>query len=161
MPAIIPLIPLIVGGIGAASSIGGLFGGGDKAKAPAAEAAKPPDQTQEKEQILAAAPSVQERLGGAVAPDFFANEVARVTGNPGDTDLAKSVLSQFLGLGDTSSKMGLNDGGTTGEAGGQNFSPFNVSGSSTHGAQPSFFEGLLGGGGSGGDGMNEFSGGFQ
>lgn len=170
MPAIVPFIPLIVAGVGAASTGIGLYESLHQPGAPKQqqEQPKPPDQSAEKAAFLAAAPSVQERLGGAVAPDFFANEVARVTGNAGDSDLAKSVLSQYLGLGDASGKSGLNPGGGgIGEGGGQNFTAFNSPSVPTEGigggggvGPPNFFESILGGG-SGGSGANEFSGGFQ
>lgn len=160
MPAVIPFIPLILGGITA--GISG-FEALNQPGAPKPEAqapAKPPDQTQQKEELLAAAPSVQERLGGAVAPDFFASEVARVSGNPQDTELAKQVLSQFLGLGDSPGKAGAAEGTVGQGAGGQTFSPFNIASSSPTGAgQPNFFEGLLSGQPEGGSGLNEFSGG--
>ena len=156
MPEVFGIIPAVIG----------LFSGGGGGSAPAPPAstpAKPPDQTQQKEQLLAAAPSVQERLGGAVAPDFFASEVARVSGNPQDTDLAKQVLGQFLGLGDSSEKTGAADGTVAQTGGGQNFSTLNVtSGTPTGAAQPNFFEALLGGGHEGGgSGLNDFSGGFS
>lgn len=163
MPAVVPFIPLILGGISAGiSGFEALHQ--PSAPKPQPEApAKPPDQTLQKEELLAAAPSVQERLGGAVAPDFFATEVARASGNPQDTELAKQVLSQFLGLGGTPGKQGSSEGPVGQEGGGQNFSPLSVTSSSPTGAsQPSFFEGLLGGGPeTGGSGLNDFSGGFQ
>jgi hypothetical protein len=160
MPQIIPFIPLIIAGVGTGVSTFEALNQPGAPKPQAQEAPKPPDQTQEKEQLAAAAPSVQERLGGAVAPDFFASEVARVSGNPQDTELAKQVLSQFLGLGGTPDKMGASEGTVgQGATGGQNFSPFTATGPTPGAGQPNFFEGLLGGGGSGGDGMNEFSGG--
>ena len=163
MPAIAPLIPLIASGIGAIGTGVSLFEQANQPGLPQQQAtvAKPPDQTAEKEAFLTAAPSVQERLGGAVAPDFFANEVARLTGNAGDTDLAKSVLSQYLGLGDSNSKTGLTNSSGPETAGGQNFSPFNINqGGTGQVAKPDFFEGLLGGH-DGGTGLGEFSGGYQ
>lgn len=160
MPAVVPFIPLIVGGLSAGVSAFEAFNQPGLPKPQAPEAPKPPDQTQQKEELLAAAPSVQERLGGAVAPDFFASEVARVSGNPQDTELAKQVLSQFLGLGDSPGKAGAAEGTAGQGAGGQTFSPFNVASSSPTGAgQPNFFEGLLGGQPEGGSGLNDFSGG--
>lgn len=159
MPQIIPFLPLIIAGATTGTELGLKLSGAGEPSAPKSPLdTKPPDQTAEKEALLSAAPSVQERLGGAVAPDFFASEVARVSGNPADTDLARQVLSQFLGLGGTPEKMGASEGTVSQSGGTQPFNPFNVS---AHGAggQPSFFEGLLGGG-SGGDGMSEFSGGF-
>lgn len=163
MPAVIPFIPLILGGFTAGISGYEALNQPGAPKQQAPEPQKPPDQTLQKEQLLAAAPSVQERLGGAVAPDFFASEVARVSGNPQDIDLAKQVLGQFLGLGDSSEKAGAADGTVAQTGGGQPFSPFNVSSGSTAGAaQPNFFEALLGGGHEGGgSGLNDFSGGFS
>lgn len=160
MPAVVPFIPLIISGVTAGLGAYEAFNQPGAPKPPQQEAPKPADQTQQKEQLLAAAPSVQERLGGAVAPDFFASEVARVSGNPQDTELAKQVLSQFLGLGDSPGKAGAAEGTVGQGAGGQNFSPFNISsGSPTGAGQPNFFEGLLGGQPEGGSGINDFSGG--
>lgn len=162
MPAIIPLIPLLIGGITLGESLFSGKAGQPQTAAPEA-APKPPDQTAQKEAFLAAAPSVQERLGGSVSPDFFASEVARVSGDPKDTELAKQVLSQFLGLGSTPEKQKLSE---TGETAGDIFSPFSVSSGGGGGAEPkhlsSFFEGLVGGGQQeGGSGLDSFSGGFQ
>lgn len=160
VPAIIPFIPLIVAAAGTGLQLAGV-GQPSQPKDQQAPLMKPPDDTQAKKIELAqAAPSVQERLGGSVSPDFFATEVARVSGNAGDQELAKQVLSQFLGLGDTSEKSGVSDG-IFGRGAKQDFSPINIVGRGSE--SPGFFEGLLSplGQQSGGEGSNVFTGGSQ
>ena len=160
MPAIIPLIPLIISGITAGVALSGAGQPSAPKPTQAPTDTQKPDLTNEKAALLQAAPSVQERLGGSVSPDFFATEVARVSGNPQDTDLAKQVLSQFLGLGDTSAKTTLAESPSIGAGGStQSFSPFSVS-SGRGGAVPNFFEGVTGGD-TGGSGQELFTGGFS
>lgn len=166
MPAIVPFIPLIISAVGTGISTYSALKGPPSPPKAAPEVPKPPDQSAEKQAILASAPNVQERLGGAVAPEFFAEEAARVSGNPQDVDLAKQVLGSYLGLGSSSDKQSLS---ALGQQGGQTFSSSSVSptGPSVFGGHqqgpPSFFESIVNGGGGGyggGEGGQELSGGY-
>jgi|SRR5882757_6824979 len=80
-----------------------LFGFGGKSSTPAPtpapdnSAAKVAAATQEKEAIARQAPDIQTQLGGAVAPDYYADLAAKNAGYAGDTNQARSALSPFFG----------------------------------------------------------------
>lgn len=172
MPAVVPFIPLIVGAIGLGETI---YSAVNQPSAPQQPqpSALDPNAAQEKAQqdllkreaMLHAAPSVQERLGGSVAPDFFASEVARVSGNPGDQALAAQVLNlpQLQGLGQTSTTGVTSPSSGFGTSGGG--APFGLGEGNTN-KEPNIFEQLLSGQGlsgfSGGGGVDQgLSGGYQ
>lgn len=153
MPAVVPFIPLIVGAFTVGESLYQMASqpGAPKPN-PAGEQQPTTNPAGEKQSFFQAAPSVQERLGGSVSPDFFASEVARVSGNPGDAELAKQTLSQLLGLGSTPETQGTAAGSSNFGSGIPNFSPFNVNPTSGGGGQspfggggvgPNFFESLI------------------
>lgn len=99
LPAILPL--LIGAGI---SGISSLVGGGASTSKPAdtsaqTDLAKTQAATQEKEAIARQAPDIQTQLGGAVAPDYYADLAAKNAGFAGDTNQARNALSSFFGEG--------------------------------------------------------------
>lgn len=153
-------IPLITAAA-AATSIGGTIyqvakgsGGGQQAPtAPGASAASSAtDTTQEKAQIARQAPNIQSQLGGAVSPDYYAEEAAREAGFPGDSNVARTALSQFLGLGSVPDSQGTTPGFGTSNAD----SPFNpLSLKTGDGGGGSIFSDLMGGN------QQEVSGGYS
>jgi hypothetical protein len=155
MPAIVPFIPLLISA--AATTASTVYSAVNKPSAPKAPdtsqadaAAKLAEDNAKKQAFTQAAPGVQERLGGSVSPDFFADEVARISGNPGDRQMAEQVLSQLLGLGSTPGNIG-----TTSQT-----SPISSFANPTGGTQP--FGRATGGTGSfpGTEGLGGSSGGF-
>lgn len=89
--------------IGLIEALPSLFGfGGSSSSAPAATSAAPDNSkaiaaTQEKEAIARQAPDIQAQLGGAVAPDYYADLAAKNAGFVGDTNQARNALSPFFG----------------------------------------------------------------
>lgn len=88
-----------------------LFGFGGKSSTPAPtpvpdnSAAKAAAATQEKEAIARQAPDLQTQLGGAVAPEYYADLAAKNAGFAGDTNQSRNALSSFFG-GETSDLIG-------------------------------------------------------
>lgn len=101
-PALLAVLPAIIGG---AATVGTTIY--DHVSAPGAP--KPPDtsaqdalaktqaSTQEKEAIAHQAPDIQTQLGGAVAPDYYADLAAKNAGYAGDTNQARDALSGIFG----------------------------------------------------------------
>jgi hypothetical protein len=87
--------------IGAGTSVGL----GVKSLVDTPGAPKPPDttaataaaSTQEKEAIARQAPDLQQQLGGAVAPDYYAALAEKNAGYAGDSNQGRDALSTFFG----------------------------------------------------------------
>jgi hypothetical protein len=101
-PALIAALPIIIGGIGTGVTAYEAFKGSPSAPKPpdtsAQDAlAKTQASTQEKEAIARQAPDLQTQLGGAVAPDYYADLAAKNAGYAGDTNQARDALSGIFG----------------------------------------------------------------
>ena len=114
-PAIIAAI------IGAASTIG--VTAYEHASAPGTPKPPPPDptiaanqQTQEREAIAKQAPDIQTQLGGAVAPDYYADLAAKNAGFAGDTNQARDALSSLFGGSSPGSPQGTAPGPNGGKS---------------------------------------------
>lgn len=148
MPWFAALVPAITAIGTAASAAEGLYGiirqsegtGGTLQSGP--QPATSTAQDAQKAAIINQAPNIQSQLGGSVSPDYYANQAATDTGNPGNADIAKQVLQQFLGLGGTPSNQGTTPAGSVGSNTQPSFTNFlQPQGSDFN--QPGFLEGLV------------------
>lgn len=75
-------------------------------------------QAQQKAAISRQAPNMQEQLGGSVAPDYYAQQLATETGAAGQSNVGMDAFRQFLG--DRNLQLDPAQGGltTTASAGG-------------------------------------------
>lgn len=123
-PALIAALPIILAGATTGITAFEAFKGGPSAPKPpdtsAQDAlAKTQAATQEKEAIARQAPDLQTQLGGAVAPDYYADLAAKNAGYAGDTNQARNALSSFFGGGSEGSGVTGPQGTAPGGKGGK------------------------------------------
>lgn len=136
MPALVPILV----GIAAAGSIGSTVygltkggGGGGQQPQPDPNAAlnqqaqtNAANQASERAQIARQVPSIQSQLGGSVSPDYYAAEAAQEAGFPGDQNVARTALANFLGLGSTPESQGVSGTQFGGASQGFQFNPLSI-----------------------------------
>lgn len=120
--ALLAIIPAIVSGIGLVTQLAGI--GQPKMPSPIQPTFPPPgpsalDQKNVVAAMQNALPTLQEQLGGALAPEALVNMAGIASGNPGQSNLGQIALNNWLGLSDTSSLFSGAGGAGGGTAGGQ------------------------------------------
>lgn len=112
MPFIVPFIPLIVGGITAASTISGLVnrpsGAPPSAPAPTPTTPTTPSLTQaQKAQATQAGANLQAATGGGLSPEAWLQNIMSVSGmEPSQTGQLQSIINTAFGLGAPTGNQG-------------------------------------------------------